>query len=75
MMVYHKTDNSFTELYKYASFTVCQYSKLYYLPGTNCYLAHITNYNFLWHNSKNVQTPGLYKTYMSQLKECMHSSS
>ena len=36
---------------------------LYYLHGTNCYLAHINNYNFLWHNSKIVQTPGLYKTY------------
>ena len=51
------SDNSFTELFKYANFTICQYSKLCYLHGTNCYLAHITNYNFLWHNSKIVQTP------------------
>ena len=49
--------------------------KLYYLHGTNCYLKHITNYNVLWHSSKVVQTPGLYKTYMPRLTECIHSSS
>ena len=69
MMVYHKTDNYFTELFKYANFTICQYSKLYYLHGTNCYLKHITNYN--WHNSKIVQSPGLYKTYAPT--ETMHA--
>ena len=72
MTVYHKTDNSFTELFTSLSASAVN-CVIYMPPCTYQQLQSPPSYN-----SKIVQTPQLCKTYMPWLKEsilCMHSSS